>query len=135
LTGGGGHDILVGGAGNDSLTGGGLASVLIGGTGADAVTGGAAGDLLIGGSTSFDANVAALQAILAEWERTDATYTERIDHLRGAAAGGLNGTFFLKSTTVHDDATADALQGGPGMDWFWAQLAEVLDLQAGELRN
>ena len=69
LHGGGGNDILVGGAGNDQLFGDDGRDILIGGTGADRLDGGAGEDLLIGGTTSYDANIAALTALMAEWQR------------------------------------------------------------------
>ena len=71
------------------------------------------------------------------WVFTDETYQQRIDHLRGTTTGGTNGSFFLKSTTVKDDAKVDSLTGGLGMDWFWANLPQdtITDLQVGELIN
>ncbi len=71
LVGGSGSDILVGGGGNDSLTGGGGRDLLIGGAGASTLSGGGGDDLLIGGSTTYGSTIAALDAILAEWDRTD----------------------------------------------------------------
>jgi hypothetical protein len=70
-----------------------------------------------------------------EWKRTDATYQERIDHLRGAAPGGANGRFALTGKTVHDDHASDSLTGGAGLDWFWANVAEVADLQPAEVSS
>src|SRR5262249_33556023 len=81
-------------------------------------------DILIGGTTSYDSNTSALQAILSEWKRTDETYAVRISNIRGTTTGGLNGTFFFKSSTVFDDSVADTLTGGLGLDWFWANLAQ-----------
>jgi PKD domain/RTX calcium-binding nonapeptide repeat (4 copies) len=135
LTGDAGNSVLVGGAGNDTLTAGSSLTLLIGGAGNDVLTGGPADDILIGGATSYDANASALLAIMKEWQRTDETYQQRIDHLRGTTAGGLNGAFYLKATTVKDDGKVDSLTGGPGMDWFWADLAEITDLAAGEQVN
>lgn len=128
----GGNDILVGGVGNDNLTGGPGRSLLFGGAGADVITGGADEDLVIGGTTNHDATVAALTAILAEWKRTDLTYRQRIDHLMQTTKGGLNGKTLLKTSTVKDDATADSLRGNTGLDWFWGNSSEVLDLLATE---
>jgi uncharacterized repeat protein (TIGR01451 family) len=115
-----GNDILVGGAGNDVLTGSSGRCLLIGGAGSDTITGGAAADLLIAGGTNFDTNTTALLAIMAEWKRSDADYPTRIAHLRGTQSGGLNGTFNLTTTTVHNDNAADQLTGGASLDWFWA---------------
>ena len=58
--------------------------------------------MLIGGRTTYDANLAALDAIMAEWSGTG-TYAQRVAHLTGSP-GGLNGTTYLiKGTTVLDD--------------------------------
>ena len=130
-----GHDVLVGGKGNDQLSGGSDSSLLIGGVGQDVLSGSLAGDILIGGSTKYDTNETALLSLLAEWKRTDLTYAERIDHLTGKTAGGLNGKSYLKSSTVTSDLFADALTGGDGQDWFWALATEVADRQADERLN
>ncbi len=63
--------------------------------------------------------MAALLAIMREWGRTDVDYATRIKHLNGSLSGGLNGAYFLKKTTVHDDNALDSLYGGAGMDWFF----------------
>ena len=53
---------------------------------------------------SFEEGIAtALQAILNEWKRSDADYSTCIAHLRGTQSGGLNGSFFLTTTTVKND--------------------------------
>jgi hypothetical protein len=113
-----GPALLNGGAGNDTLIGGAGRDVLIGGNGSDTLRAGSGGDLLIAGYTAFDNNQSALLAILAEWQRTDETYAQRLDHLR--RGGGLNGTARLtRPATVRDDVFADVLTGGAGQDWFW----------------
>jgi hypothetical protein len=128
--------ILVGGGGNDTITAGTGRSLLIGGAGGDVLRGGSADDILISGTTNFDANHAALTAILAEWQRTDRTYAQRISDLRNG--GGLNGTTkLIWGTTVHDDGAADTLTGNAGLDWFFANLGPggvkdtITDLNTG----
>jgi type VI protein secretion system component Hcp len=138
LQGGPGSDLLLGGAGNDHLFGGGGRDILIGGVGADSLRGSAGDDLLIGGTTDYDANPAALEAILAEWRRTGVSYADRISHLRDGAPGGRNGTFLLNAATVHDDAAVDTLFGEGDTDWFFARLSgphqdRIKDLAAGEV--
>ena len=119
LSGGGGADALVGGAGNDSLLGGDGPDVLIGGAGVDRLFAGPGGGILIGGTTSYDANAAALYAVRAEWAGPS-PYADRVAHLRGTLAGGLNGSFVLTAATVKDDKAADVLDGGLGvLDWFF----------------
>ena len=62
---------------------------------------------------------------MAEWGRTDLTgtdlqqYQTRVAHL--ASGGGLNGTWLLNASTVHDDGAADTLTGSTvAFDWFFA---------------
>ncbi|HZY90888.1 MAG TPA: acid phosphatase [Gemmataceae bacterium] len=123
LLAGGGPTVEVGGAGRDVLVGGRGASILIGGAGNDLLVAGAGGSILIGGTTKYDANIAALKALEAEWSRTDETYLQRVTHLNGGATGGLNGAYLLNTSTVHDDGATDVLVGGKGMDWFFARLS------------
>jgi Ca2+-binding RTX toxin-like protein len=113
------NNVLVGGAGNDSLYGGSDRDLLIGGMGADTLRAGHGGAILIGGYTEYDANLPALLAIMKEWGRTDADYNTRVKHLQGTSAGGLNGSYRLTTATVHDDAVVDSLNGWDGMDWFF----------------
>jgi Ca2+-binding RTX toxin-like protein len=130
LFGGGGNDtldvrgsiannVLVGGSGNSTLYGGGGRDILIGG-GADHLYAGAGGSILIGGTTNFDSNPVALGALSAEWGRTDISYSARIADLMGTTTGGLNGTYYLNPSTVHDNNLVDVLYGAAGMDWFFA---------------
>src|SRR5262245_7921822 len=77
----------------------GRVNVLIGGRGADALTGGRDEDILIGGFTLYDADVAALQAIGAEWT-SDAPVATRVGHLRGAIPGGRNGPIYLTTGPI-----------------------------------
>jgi hypothetical protein len=121
-------NILIGGSATNVITGGSGRSLLVGGTGSATIKGGSADDILIAGTTSFDSNHAALMSILAEWQRTDKTYAQRIADLRNG--GGLNGTTkLIRGTTVLDDDGSDTLTGGPGLDWFFANLGPggVLD--------
>jgi hypothetical protein len=135
------NNVLEGGSGNDTLQAGGGRDLLVGGTGADVLHGAGGDDILIGGTTDHDSNLAALNALMAEWGRTDADYQTRVKHLNGTLAGGLNGSTLLKAGpggTVHDDAASDTLFGGGGSDWFFALLSgtnqdTVKDQATGEL--
>jgi hypothetical protein len=117
------NNILVGGVHNSALSGGAGRDLLIGGAGpTTTIAAGSGGAILIGGSTIYDNDNAALVAILAEWQRTDRTYRQRVGDL--ANGGGLNGTKVLAfGTTVHDDGSQGSLVGGTGMDWFLTNLA------------
>jgi predicted outer membrane repeat protein len=138
LTGNSQGNILVGGSGTNNIVGGSGASLLIGGAGSDTVTGNsAAGDIIIGGHTNYDANDTALAAILSEWQNAADSYTQRVARIRGTLAGGLNGGYDLKVTTVHNSTLAATLTGGPGLDWFWANIAldTLNNQQSGEQVN
>lgn len=126
LCGGGGNNVLVGGQGNDFLLGGTRRNLLIGGAGRDILNAAAGDSVLIGGTTDYDSSDAALAALLAEWSRTNATYQQRVAHLTGAVAGGLNGSFSLNAATVANDVTVDLLLGGPGSDLFFASRGDLL---------
>jgi hypothetical protein len=117
LTGGPGGNILLGGPGADTLAGGPDGNLLIGGMDSDNLTAGAFGDLLIGGTTDYDANLAALQAILDEW-RFDPF--QRVSYLTlgfGNGQFGLNFGYVLTPNTVHDDSASDTMTLGAGYDW------------------
>lgn len=126
------NNVLVGGSGNDLLYGGSGRDLLIGGGGADTLSAGSGDDLLIGGATDYDSNLVALDAIMAEWGRTDISYQQRIADLDGAASGGLNGQYLLNATTVHDDGASDQLAGGGGQDWY---IASADDVVSGKKHN
>jgi hypothetical protein len=117
-------NILIGRAGNDTITGGTGRSVLIGDNGSDTITDGSGSDILISGTTTYDKNKTALMEILAEWQRTDENYTQRVADLKNG--GGLNGSYkLIWGSTVKDDGTQDVLNGAVGgLDWFFANLAQ-----------
>ncbi len=138
ITDGGGNAVLVGGAGADTITAGpGGQKVIIGGRGADTLKGGAFSDLMISGPTSFDADPVALDQILSEWKRTDASFSTKITHLTNGT--GLNGsTSKLNNATVSDDAAKDIITGGGGIDWFFSRTGSgtidtITDKATGEV--
>jgi Ca2+-binding RTX toxin-like protein len=112
ITSGSGNDYLFGGDGLDSLTGGAGRNIQIGGAGGDSLiansTGSTGESLLIGGTTSYDANDAALYAILKEWSSSD-SYATRVNYIRGNSTAGLNGSYAFKAGTVINDNVADKL--------------------------
>jgi Ca2+-binding RTX toxin-like protein len=112
------NNVLIGGAGSDWTYGGSGRDLIIGGAGGDTLFAGSGGAILVGGSTDYDANVTALLGVMKEWGRTDTDYNTRIKHLNGTLGGGLNGSYRLTKTTVHDDSVIDNLYGGAGLDWF-----------------
>jgi Ca2+-binding RTX toxin-like protein len=128
FTGNASNNLLVGGGGNDTLTGNAGQDMLFGGLGTDTLNGGDGEDVLVGGTTSHDTSLAALDALMAEWGRTDGVlYQNRIDHLTGAVGGGNNSGFFLNASSVFDDASAaDNLTGGTLLDWFIVSVNDVI---------
>ena len=134
---------MVGGSGRD---------LLIGGFGRDRIVGNRDDDILISGYTAFDANDAALRAIMDEWT-SDRDYGTRIENLQGSGSGErANGNYFLiaqnsetpdPTATVFDDDTHDVLTGGWGLDWFLANCQHddegrrdrITDLSASEFAD
>jgi hypothetical protein len=132
------NNVLVGGNGNDTLTGAGGRDLLIGGAGIDVLRGGGNDDIVIGGATTYDANLQALGAIMAEWGQTGVTYQNRINYLNGTTSGGLNGSYLLNAGSVLADGVVDSLYGQLGSDWFLitgsgALKDTVNDLASGEV--
>ena len=111
---GAGPSVVLGGGGDDHIDGHGGLNVLIGGIGADQIQAGRLGDILIHGTTDYDANDAALEMILTEWNSPLDTYSARVEKL------GL----WLNDSTVHDDEDEDHLVGSRGLDWFFASLSD-----------
>jgi Ca2+-binding RTX toxin-like protein len=118
LKGAAGNDLLLGGAGNDSLNGHTGNDVLIGGLGADHILGGPGEDILIAGTTSFDANPAALQSLLAAWSGPG-SYEQRTAAIQAGTTPLLVGG---NTATVFDDGAVDRLNGVSGLDWFFANV-------------
>ena len=127
--------ILVGLNGADSLTGGSQRDILIGGVGADVLLGAAGDDILISGSTQYDTDRSALFSIYSEWISTR-TFTQRTANIWGNGTGTRsNGVNYFNSNatdgitdTVFADEDIDTLTGGLNQDWFFASLADTVDL-------
>jgi uncharacterized repeat protein (TIGR01451 family) len=138
LVGGNGWDILLGGGANDSLVAGSARDILIGSGGGATLQGGTADDILLAGVVTYynpstgAINLAALQALMKEWGRTDISYAARISDLQNG--GGLNGSFVLNNTTlsVHSGATDQLFNGSKGSDWFLLSPGDQDNAAAGE---
>jgi hypothetical protein len=146
VTGGAGDDLLVGDGNANVLVGGDGRNILIGDAGADALVGGTGDDLLIADTTAWDGNLAALNAIWAEWTRTDLPgtaqqqYDLRFKHLTGQVSGGLNSGDYLTfgvGGTVQSDGAADSLtDNAGGWDWFcYSGTDALIGWVAGEHKN
>jgi hypothetical protein len=126
-----GNDILLGGAGKDTLKATGTGrDLLIGGSGADSITGNG-NAILISGTTSYGSNLTALDAILAEWASTDG-YSTRINDI--TTGGGLNNSYMLNSSTVIDDLATNNLSdaGTSTGDWFVVNPRDKVTIHNGE---
>src|SRR5262249_1470157 len=88
-------------------------NILIAGGRAGRLIGGVDEDILIGGYTAWDTNAPMLDAIMAQWTRTDLDYLHRINLLFGS---------YLNPMTVHSNGGGNTLLGGPGLDWFVARI-------------
>jgi hypothetical protein len=130
VTGSQGNDLIVGDANSNVLKGGTGRNVIIGGTGPDTLdaSGASSDNILIGGTTDFDTNLAALDAIFAEWTRTDLPPASSFDIRFSDLSSGknqahatplniLNGTpILLTPTTVHANSSSDTLIGSNQTD-------------------
>jgi hypothetical protein len=113
IQGGGGPTVEVGGSGGSGqLLGGTGRNILIAGPGGANLKGGSGDDILIGGFTNYDQNLAALEAIMAEWNSAD-SYATRTSVLSS----------YFNTSTVHDDGVSDQINGGGGQDWVFALLS------------
>ena len=114
-----GDDAAVGGAGNDTILGWRGNDLLIGGLGSDSLFGYFGDNILVGGTTAHDADLDALDALIAEWN-SGAPSGTRVNNIRNG--GGLNGTVTLRTgvgATVFDDNAKDFLNLGSTGDWFF----------------
>jgi uncharacterized repeat protein (TIGR01451 family) len=109
---GGGPTVEVGGSGsNNHLEGSSARDILIAGAGGGHLEGHGGDDILIGGYTDHDHSLSVLMTVMAEWNSND---------LYNTCTSVLSS--YLNGATVHDDGKGDNLEGGSGMDWFFALL-------------
>jgi hypothetical protein len=127
VTGGNGNNLLVGDANTNVLIGGTGRNILIGGAGSDVLDASRAtsDNILIGGTTSFDGTAsyqAALDAIFAEWTRTDLNFSSRYSDLVDGTGSTnplntVNGQLILlNNQTVLGDGAADTMTGTTAID-------------------
>jgi len=141
VLGGDGDDILLNNAGADLLDGGNGMDLLVGGNDMDMLMGGANGDILIGGRINYNNNLAAYDAIHAEWT-SGGSYAERTANILSGL--GVASPFKLGAATLRDDLAIDSLVGGGpelndiDLDWFFHKIGSaapdsIVDLEFGEL--
>ena len=119
VTGSRGNDLIVGSTQPNTLIGGTGRNIVIGGGGTDAITGGGGDNILIAGTTAYDLIPAALDALVAEWTRTDVSFEKRVSDLMTGNKGSLNGQYTLDKKSVVSDDSPDVVTGGGGLDWFF----------------
>ena len=138
IAGGKGDDVILGWSGNDSIGGSAGRDLVVGGSGSDVVHGNNLEDILVGGTLTYanestgTINRTALNAIMAEWTRTDMVFILRVLHLNGTLSGGLNGIFVLNATTAEDDNVVDTLFGDASQDWFLSGNNDIVNLNGGD---
>jgi hypothetical protein len=145
VTGSQGNNLIVGDANNNVLMGGTGRNILIGGGGSNTLdaSGATTDNIVIGGTTDYDANLAALDAIFAEWTRTDLNFRDRFSDLTSGTNGQsptplnqVNGQIILlTSLTVHANSSPDTLIGSNHIDpaigkrvhnWFFYDADDTL---------
>jgi hypothetical protein len=131
LTGDATGNVLVGGAGVNVLQSGSGRSLLIGGAGTATMIGGANDDVFVAGTTVFDGDEAALASILAEWQRTDLGFLDRVNDLQNGTTGLNGANHLIWGSTVFDNGQANSLTGGAGQNWYFsADLTAVTNPRA-----
>jgi hypothetical protein len=115
-------DVLIAGPGRNLLIGGAGCDVLIAGGPKGGKGKSQGGTILIAGETAYtayDANDAALSAILAEWSSSRSRFARVHNLLNGRGSKHrLNGSVFLNPKTIKPDRTLDHLVGDSRHDWF-----------------
>jgi hypothetical protein len=116
------YNILVGNGGNILTGGTGRRNLLIAGSSASTLVGGDDDDILIGGTTAYDMDAAALLAIMNYWSGSSDDYATRVGNL---LAG--NGVPLLDATTVTSNGGGNTLTGGPGLNLYYGNGADITD--------
>jgi Ca2+-binding RTX toxin-like protein len=60
----------------------------------------------------------ALSTLRSEWTSAS-SFNDRVGHLLGTLAGGVNGGLTLTPATVKEDFAQDTLIGSSGRDWYF----------------
>ena len=123
LFGGGGNDMIVGGPGINYISGGSGRNLLIGGGGGNGglnyIMGTTGDNIEISGTTSYDANQAALCAIVKEWDSGD-SYSVRVQKITQTGLNVNGSTVVLNSSTIQQAAAREYLFGGSGQNLYFA---------------
>jgi hypothetical protein len=133
VIGGQGNNILVGDANTTLLQGGKGRDILISGGGFTTLQAGSGEAVLVGDHYLLDTDLNALNALMAEWARTDegtaadpTGYLARVNHL--VNGGGKNGAAVLKPfvTVVPDSGPPQKLITGAGLDFVFFDAFDIV---------
>jgi hypothetical protein len=118
----GGNSVLVGGSGSNMLFSGQGYNILIGGGGGSLnyIMGTKGNNIEISGSTCYNANQAALNAILQEWA-SGGSYSVRVQKITQTGLSVNGSTVKLNSSTIQQAAACEFLFGGTGQNLFFAR--------------
>ncbi len=138
---GSGNDILIGNAGDTSLTdiGSGHNILIGGGAGGDVVLGNG-NDILVSGTTEYDshttAHIAALDAILAEWDSGN-SYASRVQKIKTGV--GANHADKFTSHTISADPNKNTVADGAFAtqhgDWFLVSSKDHVTKKSNEVKT
>lgn len=134
-----GDGILVGNGAANTLTDTGSGrNILIGaGAGGSTITGNG-NDILVSGATAYDSNLAALDAILAEWDSTDSYSTKIRDIMNGSHLASGYSLGKPTSSNITQDTNANTLKDGSSStqnNWFLSWPRDSVTKKSNETKT
>jgi hypothetical protein len=82
---------------------------------------------MVAGTTTYDLNDVATEAILAEWDRTDLNFDQRISNLIDGGSSSLNGSYDLTPSTVRSNELSNTItSNSAGQSWIFARLSDSI---------
>jgi Ca2+-binding RTX toxin-like protein len=136
IIGGEGNDILWGSEADDSILGGNGRDWIVGSVsdlaGADTIFGGAGEDMIMSGFFLVE-DEETVTTYMEEWVSND-TYSNRVNHLMGNLAGGLNVGTLQVGGNVFNDSSVDVVLGEGDQDFLFVDLQQDVasDIAIGE---
>jgi acid phosphatase len=121
----GSNSLVIGGQQGTTKINAGANSIEIAGSGLGQLTSTNGSAILIPGNTLYNNNLKALEAIMAEWGRSDIGYNQKVTDLLGPTpvAGSKNNGYFLNTSTVSSNHQHNTLAGAANanaLDWFFS---------------
>ncbi len=136
IIGGEGNDILWGSEADDSILGGNGRDWIVGSVsdlaGTDTIFGGAGEDMIMSGFFLVE-DEETVTTYMEEWVSND-TYSNRVNHLMGNLAGGLNVGTLQVGGNVFNDSSVDVVLGEGDQDFLFVDLQQDVasDIAIGE---